>query len=155
MIHTDRRNSNIDFSKQRRDVQTVYRNNNEQKKIRIKTIQFHNKQCSKCGRIKVLMFICSSITAKLKGDDGHWFGVPDRYRIRAWLCVRTEIVAVCRRTRSNDDGNGGDSSLAVDTISTKHTERAHESETSVAVPSYTFVRFYSTVHPKAPCFCYY
>lgn len=70
------------------------------------------------------MFICSSITAKLKGDDGHWFGVPDRYRIRAWLCVRTEIVAVCRRTRSNDDDNGG-VSLLPSTLYRQNTQNAH------------------------------
>lgn len=67
--------------------------------------------------------------------------VPDRYRICAWLCVRTSCRCVQTNKRTNERSDG--SQLCID-----KTECAHQSETVIASEQCMLERFYFTVHSK-------
>lgn len=80
------------------------------------------------------MFICSSITAKLKGDDGHWFG---RTRLNTEYVhgyVLERNVIVCAGDERSDDGFCSFShNLYIYThIDKTHSECAHQSETAIS-----------------------
>lgn len=91
-----------------------------------------------CGRIKVLMFICSSITAKLKGDDENWFGCSARNVCRT-KCIDANARTSARARTGQMYGN------VVMLVRTRPAYASHTvllSHVSIALTEKSYIRFF-------------